>query len=419
MKQLRKQAKDTARFFREDHELFTKLISAIPDAVTLTDRQGKIIFVNDVALKLGGYTSAKQIIGKDVFSFILPQEKKKAKVNLAGLLKRRISPNEYTLVTKDGRHVPLEIHGSVLRNADGAFFARIHICRDITERKRAIEGIVKSEQRYRAILDKAPDAVFIRDKSGNIVDTNRQAIKLLGYSRKELIGQHVSKIYPPEELKKIKKVIERTNRVGRARIDDTCVLRKNGRKVNVDASGSCFTSGNEVLYKITIRDMTEQRKMQEQLKKAKSELEAQVAERTMELMASNTALKVLLSNIDRKKTERDGELMMSLQAQISPHIQALNEGNLSASQQVHVTLIEKSIQNITAQFTTRTLPDVTRLTPKEIQVAGLVREGMATKDIAKLMHLSRKTVDIFRGNVRKKMGLKGHKVSLRSHLLAL
>ena len=60
MKQLKKSAKDMEMVFQEDHELFTKLISAIPDAVILTDMQGKIIFVNDVGIKLLGYSSAEE-----------------------------------------------------------------------------------------------------------------------------------------------------------------------------------------------------------------------------------------------------------------------------------------------------------------------------------------------------------------------
>ena len=83
-----------------------------------------------------------------------------------------------------------------------------HVARDITERKKAEEALLKSEQKYRAILDKAPDAVLIRDKHGNIVDANIQATKFFGYSKKELIGQHVSKMYPPEEFKRVQKAIE-------------------------------------------------------------------------------------------------------------------------------------------------------------------------------------------------------------------
>ncbi|MGD0276389.1 MAG: PAS domain S-box protein [Syntrophales bacterium] len=114
MKQLRKSAsdRDMEKFFQEDKALFTKLYFTIPDAVILTDLRGKIIFVNDVAIKLGGYSNAKKIIGKDALSFISPQYREKAKINLARLLNDLPRPltvyaNDYALIAADGSHISL------------------------------------------------------------------------------------------------------------------------------------------------------------------------------------------------------------------------------------------------------------------------------------------------------------------------
>jgi PAS domain S-box-containing protein len=399
-------------------DLYRSIFENSLACIYVTDLQGNFLDGNQVSLDLLGY-KRKDIPKLNFVNIVADKDLERAFKVLQKAIRegRQEKVEEFALKRKDGTLVPVKtVTNFIYKNGEPIALHGISV--DISDLKKAQEAIVKSEQRYRAIIEKGPDAIIIRSKNGIILDANIQATKLSGYSKKELIGRHVHKLYSPQELKRVKKAMERANRYGRA-CAEVNLLRKNGRKIDVEVSASCFTVGQEVLYKIVYHDITEQKNIQERLKNAKLELEAQVAERTMELMQSNTALRVLMREMDRKKTERERKLMMSLQAQISPHIQALNKGNLSASQQAHAKLIEEIIQNITAKFTTKTLPETTQLTPREIQVASLVREGMVSKDIAKLMRISRKTVDIFRSNIRKKMGLKDYKVSLRSRLLAL
>ena len=91
----------------------------------------------------------------------------------------------------------LESVARLLLKLNGKIIGGVGIARDITERKKAEEALLKSEQKYRAILDKAPDAILIRDINGNVIDANPQATKLFGYSRKELIGQQPLRYIPP------------------------------------------------------------------------------------------------------------------------------------------------------------------------------------------------------------------------------
>ncbi|MGD0276387.1 MAG: PAS domain S-box protein [Syntrophales bacterium] len=422
---MQKLSKDIAMVFQEDPELFIKLISVMPDAVLLTDMQGKIIFMNDIGIELLGYSSAENLIGKDALSLISPQHYKKAEKNLARLikglprlLKGDVNPNEYTVIAEDGSHITVEIYGNILRNADESLFLMVHVCRDITERKRAEEDIVKSEQRYRAILDKSPDPVIIRNKDGIIVDANIQATEFFGYSKKELIGHHVTEMYSSEELERVIKAMKRANRYGKAHVEVN-LLRKDGQEIRVDVSASCFTVGSEVLYKIIYRDETEQRKIQEQLKKAKVELESQIVERTLELMEANTALKVLMSNREKEKSENEEKLLTNLREQVLPYIHDIMKDPLGKRQKDDLKMLEENLQNIMSEFRTHVQSNVLKFTPKEIQVATLIKEGMKTKEIAKMMNVSTKTVDIFRYNIRMKLGLNNQRANLKSHLLSV
>ena len=129
----------------------------------------------------------------------------------------------------------------------------------------------------------------------------------------------------------------------------------------------------------------------------------------MELMEANTALKVLMSHREKEKSENEEKLLMNLQGQILPYIHNLMKGPLNSKQKDELKMLEKNLQNIMSEFLTRLQSNVSKFTPKEIQVASLIKEGISTKDIARMMSVSTKTVDIFRYNIRKKLGLNNRK----------
>jgi DNA-binding CsgD family transcriptional regulator len=159
--------------------------------------------------------------------------------------------------------------------------------------------------------------------------------------------------------------------------------------------------------------------MQEQLKRAKTELEATVVERTKELMEANTALKVLLSHQTQEKAENEKKLTMNLRNQILPYIHELKKELSTGKGKDYLQLIEKNLQSVMSEFLPHLESTTSKLTPKEIQVASLIKVGMSTKEIAGLLNVSRKTVDIFRHNIRKKLGLNKRRDSLVNYLLSL
>ena len=136
-------------------------------------------------------------------------------------------------------------------------------------------------------------------------------------------------------------------------------------------------------------------------------------------MEANTALKVLMSHREKEKSENEEKLINNLQGQVLPYIHDIKKDPLSKRQQDDLKMLEKNLQNIMSEFLTHLQSNVSKFTPKEIQVASLIREGMSTKEIARLISVSTKTVDIFRYNIRKKLGLNNRNTNLRSHLLSL
>jgi PAS domain S-box-containing protein len=125
---------------RESEELYTKLIATMPDIMVRMNLKGEILFINDVVLSLGGYES-KELIGQNMFSIIDPEDHDRAARNTVLMFERRLGPQEYHLITKDGRKLLFEVNGDILRNGDGSPYGLVQICRDITDRKHTEEKL--------------------------------------------------------------------------------------------------------------------------------------------------------------------------------------------------------------------------------------------------------------------------------------
>lgn len=144
---------------RESQELYTKLVNTIPDVITHVDLNGKILFVNDNGLQISGY-ARNEIEGKDMLTCISPEDHKEAIKNTLLMMENRLGPREYHMIMKDGRKVPFEVNGDVLRNEKGAPIGVVNVCRDISERKQAEKILREQDERLRGITQNFPGVIF-------------------------------------------------------------------------------------------------------------------------------------------------------------------------------------------------------------------------------------------------------------------
>ncbi len=176
----RNELRQAEKSLQETEELYSKLIAAIPDIVVRTDIAGQVLFVNDVALKLGGYQRS-EILGKNLLEFVAPEDQPSAIENFALMFKSRLGPREYSLVMKNGDKIPFEINSDLLRGNDGSVYGTVNICRDIGKRLQAEEALRESEKQYRLLVENANDAIFIA-QDGKIKFPNPRALEILGYT---------------------------------------------------------------------------------------------------------------------------------------------------------------------------------------------------------------------------------------------
>lgn len=131
--------------------------------------------------------------------------------------------------------------------------------------EQALKQHRESEQKYKHLIEFAPDAIFIADaESGIILDTNQQAAKLLGIPVAQIIGMHQSQLHPKEDVKKYKKIFEDHIQAGTINVsEDVYVSRKNGQKVPVQINATVTHLGNKKIIYGIFRDITAHKRIEE------------------------------------------------------------------------------------------------------------------------------------------------------------
>jgi PAS domain S-box-containing protein len=290
---------------------------------------------------------------------------------------------------------------------------------EIAHRRQAEEGLQKSEERFRELVDNIHDVFYELDAKGIIQYASPSVEHLFGYSPEETIGRPISDVLAPEDLavaiENVKKAMAgpigpREYRV-RTRSGDMRWIRVNSSPVRKE--------DRVVGIRGVMSDVTERRQAEEALKHTLDQLECRVRERTIELEEINTALRVLINkgDMDRKRLEED--LQSNIGQLVRPFLSKLKTSQSNQERLIYVNILETNLNNILSPFINRLSAAYKNLTPKEIQVAELVKQGKRTKEIAELLGVSVGTVDTHRNNLRKKLELNSKASNLRSHLLSL
>ena len=159
-----------------------------------------------------------------------------------------------------------------------------------------------------------------------------------------------------------------------------------------------------------------------ELKKAEQTLKDRgeaLAIKSRNLEEVNTALSVLLKKREDDKTELEEKVLFNIKKQVEPYLAKLKNSRLDERQQAYISILYSNINDIISPFSRKLSSRFLNLTPAEIEVATLVKYGKSTKEIAAVLNLSAKTIDVHRKNIRKKLGLRDKKANLRTHLLSI
>ncbi|HOW56994.1 MAG TPA: GAF domain-containing protein [Smithellaceae bacterium] len=160
------------------------------------------------------------------------------------------------------------------------------------------------------------------------------------------------------------------------------------------------------------REDEERKKALEALQKREEELEVQ----SHHLQEVNAALKVLLQQREDDKRELQENVVSNVKDLILPYIEQLKKITTEKDQRTVVGILEANLNNIVSPFIRKVSSKMLKLTPMEIRICSLIKEGKTSKEIAELLFLSENTILFHRYNIRTKLGVKNQKINIISYL---
>jgi len=260
----------TSEDLRQSEERFRLLVQSIEDyAIFMLDPAGYVVSWNPGAEKIKGYRE-EEILGKHFAVFYRSEDRTQGQP-MRGLeiaAREGIYRDAGWRIRKDGTQFWAEVAIAALRDDEGRLVGYGKVTRDLTERKQTDEILRQSEERFRGMIESIEDyAIFMLDPSGHVVSWNRGAQRLKGYTEAEVIGQHFSIFYPPEDSANHlpERLLRRAAEEGRTEHEGWRV-RKDGTRFWADVVITALHDhgGNLVGFVKVTRDLTERRRATEE-----------------------------------------------------------------------------------------------------------------------------------------------------------
>jgi PAS domain S-box-containing protein len=247
----------------ESSGLYQLLVESVQDyAIFALDPAGHILSWNAGAKRLKGYTR-EEILGRHFSIFYPPDDLAAGKPTweLEVAAQDGRLEDEGWRLRKDGTRFWANVVITALRDPSGTLVGFAKVTRDLTDRRRAMEALRESEERFRLLVQSVKDyAIFLLDPEGYVNSWNDGAARIKQYTQQEIVGRHFSLFYPPEDSEKPAWMLDEARREGRVE-DEGWRVRKDGTRFWADVVITALrdSRGELVGFAKVTRDLTERR----------------------------------------------------------------------------------------------------------------------------------------------------------------
>lgn len=251
---------------RLSEERYRLLLEQSLDAVVVADGRGRIIEANSAACRLFGY-APEQLAQLSLTDFLVADRARDTAAGATERLRRDGSLTDvFVLSSQSGEKLAVEVRAVLARV--GGQEQILAVGRDVTQRLAAERALRTSEEKYRAMVEGASDAVLLETMEGRVLDANANASRLLGYSRDELLQLRDEDLSPDEVRPLLATVRDAVLRAGSFR-GETVIRRKDGTLVPAGISVSRIDLAGAAVAVVLLRDISERVRAQRELRAEK------------------------------------------------------------------------------------------------------------------------------------------------------
>jgi DNA-binding CsgD family transcriptional regulator len=286
----------------------------------------------------------------------------------------------------------------------------------------------------KSILDAIPTPIFIVDDDLRILDSNVAGMNYLPWKPGLVIKNRCGDLFRCSHAREneggcgqskecqycvIRNAVKESfygKVVIRKKTKMEVILKNKDKQIYVMVTTAPLNYRGKRLVILSLEDiseLTERKAVEKRLRKSKNDLEL----KSKSLEEVNTALNVLLKKRDEDKSKIQNELISNLKNLAFPYLEKLKNSGLGDVQKSYVNILESNLKEAVSPFYSNLALKYSDLTPKEIQIADLIKQGRTTKEIAKLLQSSQRAIEFHRHNLRKKFGILRMKTNLRNYLI--
>ena len=284
--------KKAEKALKESEEKYRTLVEGMNEVLMLVDNDDRVLYINKKFTDILGYTK-EEIIGKIGYKKLLdPKDHELIIRENKERTKDIFNQYEMTCISKNGKKIDFLVSGSPVKDSEGNTVGSMGAMTDITELKKNLTALQESEEKYRTIIDAFPDIIMISDVDKNIIFANDMLEKVTGIKHIDYNNPNrKAHIHPEDSLmveKAIKELLE-GNKSHTSIIENRFIDTNSNIHWFSGTVSKVMINGQLVLQTIA-RDITESKKIEQELEKYRNHLEFLVQERTEELAATNEEL---------------------------------------------------------------------------------------------------------------------------------
>ena len=403
---------------RESEEKYRRLVESSIDGIAIV--QGtEIKFANQALLDMYGASKAEEVIGHNFTEFVSHEHR--------DLLVQR------GLDRERGKDVPNRYEFKALRQDETEFDAEISVnpipyqgkparqavLRDVTARKRGEKYLRESEQKYRLLVENLPSVVYKGYKDWSVDFVDEKIEVLTGYRMKEFNSRRMKwcDLLVGEDLTGARETFIKALKTDKSYVREYRIKTKSEDILWIQERAMilCDEKGEIDYVSGVFFDVTEQKRAQEALRKS----EAELLKKSRHLEEVNVALNILLKRREEDKKDFEENILANVKELVLPYVEKLKNSRLHSDQMTLVGILESNMKEIFSPFVTKLSSRFLSLTPTEIKVASLIKDGKTSKEIAALLLASENTIRSHRFHIRSKLDLKKKKINLRSYLRSI